>query len=113
MYLSASDGQRIYKKGLQLRTLIKNELEDLFNEFDLIVTPTTTNLPGKISKDTDINPLSDFEADGFNVIVNLAGMCGLSIPVREGISGSIQIIAKRFDDKNAINAADKFLREVK
>ena len=113
MYLSASDGQRIYKKGLQLRTLIKNELEDLFNEFDLIVTPTTTNLPGKISKDTDINPLSDFEADGFNVIVNLAGMCGLSIPVREGISGSIQIIVKRFDDKNAINAADKFLREVK
>ena len=112
MYLSASDDQRIYKKGLQLRTLIKEELEEIFKEYDLIITPTTTNLPPKIT-DNENDPLSDFKADGFNVIVNLAGMCGISVPVREGISGSVQFIGNRFEDNKIINAADKFLREAK
>ncbi len=113
MYLSASDDQKIYKKGLKLRTLIKEELEELFETFDLIVTPTTTNLPPAIDEETEKDPISDFKADGFNVIVNLAGMCGLSVPVREGISGSIQFIGNRFDDNKIINAADKFLGEAK
>lgn len=110
MYLSANDGQKVYKKGLQLRTLIKEELEEYFKDVDLIVTPTTTNLPPKISENND-DPLSDFRSDGFNVIVNLAGMCGISVPVREGLSGSIQFIGNRFDDNNIINAAQRFLEE--
>ena len=112
MYLSASDNQRIYKKGLQLRTLIKNELENLLKEYDLIITPTTTNLPTKITENKD-NPLSDFKADGFNVIVNLAGMCGISVPVRSGLSGSIQFIGNRFDDNKILNAAQRFIKEAK
>ena len=112
MYLSASDNQRIYKKGLQLRTLIKKELENLLKEYDLIITPTTTNLPTKIRENKD-NPLSDFKADGFNVIVNLAGMCGISVPVRSGLSGSIQFIGNRFDDNKILNAAQRFIKEAK
>lgn len=112
MYLSASDNQRIYKKGLQLRTLIKNELENLLKEYDLIITPTTTNLPTKITENKD-NPLSDFKADGFNVIVNLAGMCGISVPVRSGLSGSVQFIGNRFDDNKILNAAQRFIKEAK
>ena len=110
MYLSANDGQKIYKKGLQLRTLIKEELEEYFKDVDLIITPTTTNLPPKISENDD-DPLSDFRADGFNVIVNLAGMCGISVPVREGLSGSVQFIGNRFEDNEIINAAQRFLEE--
>ena len=90
--------------------MIKEELEEYFKELDLIVTPTTTNLPPKISENND-DPLSDFRADGFNVIVNLAGMCGISVPVRDGISGSIQFIGDRFDDNSIINAAQGFLEE--
>ena len=112
MYLSASDNQRVYKKGLQLRTLIKKELENLLKEYDLIITPTTTNLPTKITENKD-NPLSDFKADGFNVIVNLAGMCGISVPVRDGISGSVQFIGNRFDDNKILNAAQRFIKEAK
>lgn len=112
MYLSASDNQRVYKKGLQLRTLIKKELESLLEEYDLIITPTTTNLPTKITENKD-NPLSDFKADGFNVIVNLAGMCGISVPVRSGLSGSIQFIGNRFDDNKILNAAQRFIKEAK
>ncbi|WP_311482628.1 amidase family protein, partial [uncultured Anaerococcus sp.] len=87
MYLSADDNQRVYRQGLKLRTLIKEELEKVFETYDLIITPTVTNLPPALDDDYR-DPLSDFQSDGFNVIVNLSGMCGLSLPVRSGISGS-------------------------
>ena len=111
MYLSANDDQKIYKKGLKIRSLIRNELEDLFKEYDFIITPTTTNLAPKLGEAND-DPLSDFRSDGFNVIVNLAGMCGISLPVRKGLSGSVQLIADRFEDNNLLNASEKFLRSI-
>lgn len=111
MYLSANDDQKIYKKGLKIRSLIRNELENIFKEYDFIITPTTTNLAPKLGEAND-DPLSDFRSDGFNVIVNLAGMCGISLPVRKGLSGSVQLIADRFEDNNLLNASEKFLRSI-
>ena len=59
-----------------------------------------------------MDPLSDFKSDGFNVIVNLSGMCGLSVPVREGISGSVQFIANANEDSKLLNAGEEFLRSL-
>lgn len=111
LYLSSSDDQRIYKQGLKLRNLIKKELEEVFTNCDMLITPTTIDLPAKVGETVD-DPLSDFVSDGFNVIVNLAGMCGISVPVRKGISGSIQFVADKFKDNDIINAAEKFERSL-
>lgn len=111
MYLSATDNQRVYKQGLKLRTLIKEELEKAFEKYDLIITPTVLNLAPSLDGDYE-DPLSDFRADGFNVIVNLAGMTGLSLPVREGLSGSVQLIANTNDDSKLLNAGEEFLRRI-
>lgn len=111
LYLSSSDDQKIYKQGLKIRNLIKKELEDVFATSDILITPTTVDLPAKLGENID-DPLSDFKSDGFNVIVNLAGMCGISIPVRKGISGSIQFIGNRFKDNEIINAAERFERSL-
>lgn len=111
MYLSADDNQRVFKQGLKLRTLIKKELEEVFETYDLIITPTVTNLPPSLDDDY-MDPLSDFKSDGFNVIVNLSGMCGLSVPVREGISGSVQFIANANEDSKLLNAGEEFLRSL-
>nr|WP_072537359.1 amidase family protein [Anaerococcus mediterraneensis] len=111
MYLSADDDQRVYKQGLKLRTLIKKDLEEAFEKYDLLITPTTTNLPPALDDDYQ-DPLSDFKADGFNVIVNLAGMCGVSVPVRKGISGSVQFIANKDEDNKLLNASEEFIRSL-
>ncbi|WP_311376514.1 Asp-tRNA(Asn)/Glu-tRNA(Gln) amidotransferase subunit GatA [Anaerococcus lactolyticus] len=111
MYLSADDNQRVYRQGLKLRTLIKQELEEVFKTYDLIITPTVTNLPPSLDDDYQ-DPLSDFKSDGFNVIVNLSGMCGLSVPVRKGISGSVQFIANANEDSKLLNAGEEFLRRL-
>ena len=39
-------------------------------------------------------------------------MCGISVPVRSGISGSVQFIANRFEDNKLLNASEKFLRSI-
>ena len=111
MYLSADDNQRVYKQGLKLRTLIREELEEVFKTYDLIITPTVTNLPPELDDDYK-DPLSDFKSDGFNVIVNLAGMCGLSLPIRKGLSGSVQFIANANEDSKLLNAGEEFLRRI-
>lgn len=111
MYLSSEDDQRIYKQGLKLRTLIIEEFKNIFENYDLFITPTTVDLPSKLGVYTD-NPLKDFSSDIFNVCVNLTGSCGISIPVRDGISGSIQIIGDRFKDKDIINACETFERKI-
>ena len=110
MYLSSEDNQKIYKQGLKLRTLIIEEFKEIFKNYDLLITPTTVDLPSKLGVYTD-DPLKDFTSDIFNVCVNLTGTCGLSIPVRDGISGSIQIIGDRFKDSDIINAAQTFERK--
>ena len=111
MYLSSEDDQKIYKQGLKLRTLIIEEFKNIFENHDLFITPTTVDLPSKLGVYTD-NPLKDFSSDIFNVCVNLTGSCGISIPVRDGISGSIQIIGDRFKDKDIINACETFERKI-
>lgn len=111
MYLSSEDDQRIYKQGLKLRTLIVEEFKEIFKNYDLLITPTTVDLPSKLGIYVD-DPLKDFTSDIFNVCVNLAGSCGVSIPVRKGISGSIQIIGDRFKDNDIINACETFERKI-
>ena len=111
MYLSSEDDQKIYKQGLKLRTLIIEEFKNIFENYDLFITPTTVDLPSKLGVYTD-NPLKDFSSDIFNVCVNLTGSCGISIPVRDGISGSIKIIGDRFKDKDIINACETFERKI-
>lgn len=111
MYLSSEDDQRIYKQGLKLRTLIVKEFKEIFKNYDLLITPTTVDLPSKLGIYVD-DPLKDFTSDIFNVCVNLTGSCGVSIPVRKGISGSIQIIGDRFKDNDIINACETFERKI-
>lgn len=111
MYLSSEDDQRIYKQGLKLRTLIVEEFKEIFKNYDLLITPTTVDLPSKLGIYVD-DPLKDFTSDIFNVCVNLTGSCGVSIPVKKGISGSIQIIGDRFKDNDIINACETFERKI-
>lgn len=80
-----------------------------YDEVDLIATPTVTELPYEIGSRLE-DPLAVYDSGTFNVAVNLAGLCAISVPVREGISGSLQFIGKRNDDEKMLNAAYAYER---
>ncbi|MDO5018310.1 MAG: Asp-tRNA(Asn)/Glu-tRNA(Gln) amidotransferase subunit GatA [Lagierella massiliensis] len=112
MFLASDSNQETYIQAEKVRRLMSEEFENKFKEVDFIVTPTATNLPYEIGTRTD-DPLAMYDSGTFNVPANLCGLCSISIPVRDGISGSLQFIAKRFDDENMLNAAYKLERSIR
>lgn len=108
-YLAAENDQAIYKQGLKLRRLLRREFDEHFENVDFIVTPTSTELPYKLGTRVE-DPLADYDDGTFDVPVNLCGYCALSLPIRDGISGSLQIIGKRRDDEKVLNAGNCFER---
>lgn len=105
--LSAGYYEAYYKKGQQVRTLIKQDFDNAFKDVDVIVTPTSPTPAFKIGeKATD--PLQMYLSDIFTISVNLAGVPAISIPC--GFTGNnlpvgLQIIGKHFDEELILQVA--------
>ncbi len=98
-----------YLKALRLRRLIKNDFDQVFQEYDLIVAPTTPNIAFKLGEQVE-DPLTLYMNDKFTVPVNMAGLPGMSIPCGflEGMPVGLQLIGKAFDEGTLIQAAYAF-----
>ena len=83
-YLASSNDQKVYKQGLKVRNLLSQEFKNIFKDFDFIATPTMTSLPYELDSRKD-DPLAVYDSGIFNVIVNLSGLCAISIPYKSGI----------------------------
>lgn len=103
--LSKGQADEYYKKALKVRTLIKNDFDKAFQKYDIILGPTTPNLPFKVGEITD--PVTMYKSDLFTVAVNLAGICALSMPcgAANGLPIGLQIIGDRFKEINILKAA--------
>ncbi|MDO5717436.1 MAG: Asp-tRNA(Asn)/Glu-tRNA(Gln) amidotransferase subunit GatA [Tissierellia bacterium] len=110
-YLGSDFARSVYEKALKVRTLIKREVEELFRDLDIILTPSATCLPPKLG-DEKAGTVEAFNSGDFHVIANLTGRCAISIPMREGLGGSVQLMADRYKDEELLNIADSFYREV-
>jgi aspartyl-tRNA(Asn)/glutamyl-tRNA(Gln) amidotransferase subunit A len=105
--LSAGYYDAYYLKAQKVRTLIKRDFDQAFEDCDVILTPTTPGpafAQGEISGD----PLEMYLNDIFTVTVNMAGLPGISVPA--GLSGEgtplgLQLIGKPFDEATLLRAA--------
>ncbi len=108
--LSAGHYDTYYQKALQARGRITQEFEAVFVQHDLLltpVTPSTAPLLGAHAAD----PLSMYLSDLYTLPVNLAGLPALSMPCGFDPSGlpiGAQLIAPRFGEGMALNAAHAF-----
>lgn len=95
---------KYYKKALQARTLIRNEVNSMLDGVDLIVGPTVPKLPHKLGE--ELEPMEMYAYDILTVIANLAGIPAASIPAGDvdGIPVGLQIQAKPEDDLKIIKA---------
>ncbi len=105
--LSAGYYEAYYKKGQQVRTLIKQDFDNAFKNVDVIVTPTSPSAAFKIGeKATD--PLQMYLSDIFTISVNLAGVPAISIPcgfTKDNLPVGLQIIGKHFDEESIFKLA--------
>jgi aspartyl-tRNA(Asn)/glutamyl-tRNA(Gln) amidotransferase subunit A len=94
--LSAGYYDAYYAKAQKVRSLIRQDFDDAFKDVDVILTPVTPTLPFKIGEKTD-DPLQMYLSDIFTITLNLAGLPGISIPVkgREGkLPVGFQLVGK-------------------
>lgn len=90
-----------YVRALKVRTLIARDFEDVFKDFDCIVTPTSPSAAFKIGEKKE-DPLSMYLSDIYTISSNLAGVPAISIPCgmsRSGLPIGMQVIAKPFDEE--------------
>ncbi|MEW8973390.1 MAG: Asp-tRNA(Asn)/Glu-tRNA(Gln) amidotransferase subunit GatA [Tissierellaceae bacterium] len=111
--LSGYRGKEYYDKALKARTDIIEGFNDIFSKFDIILSPTSPDLPPKLGE-TRSEVYSHSEGL-FQVPVNLAGLCAVSVPTvhGEGLPVGLQIIGDRFKEENIIKAAFAYERMVK
>lgn len=95
---------KYYKKALQARSLIRNEINAMLENVDLIVGPTVPKLPHKIEE--ELTPMEMYAYDILTVIANLGGIPAGSIKAGEveDIPVGLQIQAKPLDDLKIIKA---------
>ncbi|MDX8046818.1 Asp-tRNA(Asn)/Glu-tRNA(Gln) amidotransferase subunit GatA [Gracilibacillus sp. S3-1-1] len=105
--LSSGYYDAYYKKAQKVRTLIKNDFEKIFADFDVVVGPTTPTPAYKIGEKID-DPLTMYTDDVLTTPVNLAGLPGMSIPCgfsSAGLPIGLQIIARPFDEATIYRTA--------
>ncbi|WP_407370949.1 Asp-tRNA(Asn)/Glu-tRNA(Gln) amidotransferase subunit GatA [Carnobacterium sp.] len=98
-----------FKKAGQARTLIRQDFDNVFKEFDLILGPTTPTTAFGIGEQID-DPIAMYLSDILTVPVNLAGVPAISIPCgfSNDLPVGLQLIGKHFDEETIYKAAYAF-----
>jgi aspartyl-tRNA(Asn)/glutamyl-tRNA(Gln) amidotransferase subunit A len=113
--LSSGYYDAYYSKGQQVRRILRDKTNAIFENFDIILTPTT---PGPAFGINAVNdPITMYLQDIYTVHANLTGHPAISIPfgiTKENLPFGIQIMAKNFAEKEMFDAAfllDSLLKE--
>ncbi len=113
--LSSGYYDAYYKKAQQVRTLVMNEFKKIFDEYDVILTPTSPTVAFDIGSKIN-DPLAMYLADICTVSVNIAGLPGISIPCgvdSTGMPVGMQLIGNRFAEETLLNTAYTFEQKIK
>lgn len=95
-----------FNKAAQVRTLINDDFEKVFQDFDLIVGPTSPTTAFDIGSRID-DPVVMYMNDILTIPANLAGLPAASVPVgfADGMPVGLQMIAPAFKEQTIFNAA--------
>jgi aspartyl-tRNA(Asn)/glutamyl-tRNA(Gln) amidotransferase subunit A len=97
--LSAGYYEAYYGQAQKVRTVIANEHAAAFEDFDVLVSPTSPTVAFKLGAKT-ANPLAMYLSDVLTIPSNMAGLPGLSIPcgLSDGLPVGFQLIGPQFSE---------------
>jgi aspartyl-tRNA(Asn)/glutamyl-tRNA(Gln) amidotransferase subunit A len=97
--LSAGYYEAFYGQAQKVRTIIIREHAELFERFDVLVSPTSPTVAFKLGEKA-ANPLAMYLADVLTIPPNMAGLPGLSIPcgLSEELPVGLQLVGPQLSD---------------
>ena len=103
--LSSGYYDAFFKKGQQVRRLIKNDFQNVFNNVDVILLPTSPTPAFKQGENLS-DPLKMYLSDIFTTPVSLAGLPALNFPAGETknkLPIGLQLIGNYFKEETILN----------
>ena len=108
--LSAGYHDAYFTKAQKIRRLIKDKTNEMFEEYDFVVSPTTPHTPFDIGK-KQTDPTVMYLEDIFTVQANLAGNPAISLPLGKHSNGlpiGLHLMADNFKEADLF-AFSKYL----
>ena len=106
--LSAGYYDAYYLKAQKIRTIIREEFNQVFKDVDALITPTSPTVAFKLGE--VIDPLQMYLNDVFTQPANIAGLPSISIPcgISEGLPVGVQLMSSPMNDSTVLNLAYAF-----
>jgi len=105
--LSSGYYDAYYGSAQKIRTLIIQDYAKAFTQADVLVSPTAPTTAYKIGEKVD-NPMAMYLGDVATIPVNLAGICGMSLPAgladEDNLPVGFQIMAPAMQDQRLYQA---------
>ncbi|MBN2311978.1 MAG: Asp-tRNA(Asn)/Glu-tRNA(Gln) amidotransferase subunit GatA [Candidatus Hydrogenedentes bacterium] len=98
--LSSGYYDAYYSKAQRVRSLIRKDFLDAFEQCDVIVGPTSPTPAFRLGEKT-ADPLEMYLSDIYTISINLAGIPAMSMPcglTESGLPAGLQIMGKPFDE---------------
>lgn len=108
--LSSGYYDAYYVRAQKVRTLIRNDFMQAFQEVDALLTPTSPTVAFKAGEHSD-DPLAMYLCDVFTISANLAGLPAISVPCGfsgEGLPVGFQLIGKPFEEAQMLSIAHAY-----
>lgn len=110
--LTAGHVEAYYKRAMQVRTLITNDFKRVFENCDVLLTPSTpTTAFARGEKLSD--PLQMYSNDILTVSANLSGNPGISVPAgfdKKGLPIGLQLMGPHWGEETLLRVAHAYER---
>jgi aspartyl-tRNA(Asn)/glutamyl-tRNA(Gln) amidotransferase subunit A len=110
--LSSGYYDAYYSKAQKVRRLVQERTQEIFKEFDFIISPTSPTTAFKIGEKSN-NPIAMYLADVFTVHANIAGIPAISIPNGKDSNGmpiGLQIMANMHEDDKLLALSEQLAK---
>jgi aspartyl-tRNA(Asn)/glutamyl-tRNA(Gln) amidotransferase subunit A len=105
--LSSGYYDAYYLRAAKVRTLIKRDFEEIFKDYDCIISPTSPTAAFKLGEKIE-DPLQMYLSDVFTIPANLAGIPAISIPLGKdsrGLPLGLQVMTDYFKEQSLLDIA--------
>jgi aspartyl-tRNA(Asn)/glutamyl-tRNA(Gln) amidotransferase subunit A len=113
--LSAGYYEAYFSQAQKVRKILTDRTKLIFNEFDIILTPTApTTAFGSGEKTTD--PIAMYLADLYTVYANLVGIPAISLPLfthTNGMPFGVQAMTNQFRELSLLKFSNELLQQYK